>query len=72
MEQVNDNIRERVEDALENIRPYLETDGGDIKILEINDEMVVRLELLGGMWQLSNVRNDFKSRSGRINQKSCS
>lgn len=47
MESVNNNMRERVESALENIRPYLETDGGDIKILEINEDMVVRLELLG-------------------------
>lgn len=38
---------ERVEKALNNIRPYLEADGGDVKILEINDDYVVRLELLG-------------------------
>jgi len=29
------------------VRPYLETDGGDVKILDINDDMVVRVELQG-------------------------
>lgn len=38
---------ERVDNAISTIRPYLETDGGDVKILEITDEMVVKLELLG-------------------------
>tara|TARA_R110001592_G_scaffold4998_1_gene27443 strand:+ start:2131 stop:2367 length:237 start_codon:yes stop_codon:yes gene_type:complete len=38
---------ERVEAALEKIRPFLKADGGDVKVLEITDEMIVRLELLG-------------------------
>lgn len=37
----------RIDDALDNIRPYLETDGGDVKVLELTDDMTVRLELLG-------------------------
>ena len=41
------DIRDRVEKALETVRPYLETDGGDVKILDINDDMVVRIELQG-------------------------
>ena len=40
-------IRERVEEALASIRPYLETDGGDVSIDEITDENVVRIKLLG-------------------------
>jgi len=43
----NIELQQRVEKALESIRPYLEADGGDVKILEITDDMVVRLELLG-------------------------
>ena len=38
---------ERVEEALEKIRPFLLADGGDVKVLEITDDGVVRLELLG-------------------------
>ncbi|KOY87264.1 nitrogen fixation protein NifU [bacterium 336/3] len=41
------NLLERVEKALDNIRPYLETDGGNVKVLEITAENVVKLELLG-------------------------
>ncbi len=41
------NLIEKVEMALEGIRPYLEADGGNVKILEITPEKVVRLELLG-------------------------
>ncbi len=40
-------LTERVERALDSIRPYLKADGGNVKILEITDEKVVRLELLG-------------------------
>lgn len=38
---------ERVEQALETMRPYLQTDGGDVKIEEITPENVVKLRLLG-------------------------
>lgn len=41
------NIIERVEKALDEIRPYLETDGGNVKVLDVNEDMVVSLELLG-------------------------
>ncbi|MEN8201211.1 MAG: NifU family protein [Bacteroidota bacterium] len=40
-------IRERVEKALEKIRPYLVADGGDISIVDITDDMVVRVEMMG-------------------------
>ena len=40
-------LYQQVEEAISSIRPYLETDGGDVKILEITEDMVVRLELLG-------------------------
>ena len=37
----------QVEKALENIRPYLQADGGNVKVLEFTEEGVVKLELLG-------------------------
>ncbi len=42
-----ENITQRVEASLESIRPYLNADGGDIKITEISDDLVVKLEFLG-------------------------
>ncbi|GIV38391.1 MAG: hypothetical protein KatS3mg033_0191 [Thermonema sp.] len=41
------SILERIEAALDNIRPYLETDGGNIRVVEVTDDLVVKLELLG-------------------------
>ena len=38
---------ERVEKALNTIRPYLEADGGDVKVLEVDKDMNVVLELMG-------------------------
>lgn len=38
---------ERVNKALDNIRPYLLTDGGDVRLLEITDDMTVKIELQG-------------------------
>ena len=38
---------ERVELSLQKIKPYLEADGGGVKILEIDSKNVVKLELLG-------------------------
>lgn len=38
---------ERVEAALEKIRPFLMADGGNVKVLEITDDFVVKLELEG-------------------------
>jgi len=44
---VNADLIKRVEEALENIRPYLQTDGGDVEVIDITPEMVVRLRLVG-------------------------
>jgi Fe-S cluster biogenesis protein NfuA len=43
----NPELITRVEKALDSIRPYLNADGGNVKILEITDEKIVKLELLG-------------------------
>jgi Fe-S cluster biogenesis protein NfuA len=44
---VSQDLIARVEKALDTIRPYLEADGGNVKILEITDDFIVQLELLG-------------------------
>jgi Fe-S cluster biogenesis protein NfuA/nitrite reductase/ring-hydroxylating ferredoxin subunit len=40
-------VEERVERALDGVRPYLGSHGGDVALLEVTDDGVVRLELLG-------------------------
>ena len=37
----------RVEQALDNMRPYLLADGGDVKLVEITEDQIVLVELLG-------------------------
>jgi Fe-S cluster biogenesis protein NfuA/nitrite reductase/ring-hydroxylating ferredoxin subunit len=40
-------VEERVQRALDSVRPYLGSHGGDVALLAVTDEGVVRLELLG-------------------------
>jgi Fe-S cluster biogenesis protein NfuA len=40
-------LHKRVEEALDTIRPYLEADGGNVEIIEITPEQVLKLELKG-------------------------
>ena len=45
---INDKIiLDKIENALNEIRPYLEADGGDIKLVEITDDWKVKVKLLG-------------------------
>jgi Fe-S cluster biogenesis protein NfuA len=41
------SLLERVEQALDSIRPYLLTDGGNVSVEEITPDHVVKLKLLG-------------------------
>jgi Fe-S cluster biogenesis protein NfuA len=36
-----------IEKALDSVRPYLLADGGDVKLVELTDDMTVKLELQG-------------------------
>lgn len=42
-----EDITQRVETSLDNIRPYLEADGGNVRVLEITKDMTVKLEFMG-------------------------
>jgi len=42
-----DDLTQRIEASLDSIRPYLEADGGNVRILEITRENVLRLEFMG-------------------------
>ena len=41
------SLIERVELAIDEIRPYLIADGGDIRVVSIDNKNIVNLELLG-------------------------
>lgn len=40
-------MREKVETALAQIRPALQADGGDVELVDVTDEGVVKLKLKG-------------------------
>ena len=40
-------LLQRIEQALDTIRPYLAADGGNVKVLEVSDDGTLKLELLG-------------------------
>jgi Fe-S cluster biogenesis protein NfuA len=40
-------MREKVEQALDKIRPMLAADGGDVELVEVSDDGVVKLKLTG-------------------------
>jgi Fe-S cluster biogenesis protein NfuA len=43
----NNTIKERVASALTRVRPYLQSDGGDIELIEVTDDMSVKVKLKG-------------------------
>lgn len=40
-------LLQQVENALGDIRPHLAADGGDVQIVEITDDMTVRIKWMG-------------------------
>jgi Fe-S cluster biogenesis protein NfuA len=40
-------LHQKVEEALNTIRPYLEADGGNVAIVEITTDQILKLELTG-------------------------
>jgi Fe-S cluster biogenesis protein NfuA len=37
----------RIENTLDTLRPYLEADSGNVSLVEVTEDMIVRLQLLG-------------------------
>jgi Fe-S cluster biogenesis protein NfuA len=43
----NKSIKDRVLKALDKVRPYLQSDGGDIDLIDVTDDMTVKVKLTG-------------------------
>lgn len=43
----NNEVENKIQSALDEIRPYLQSDGGDIEFIDINDNFEVRVQLKG-------------------------
>ena len=40
-------LKEKVEDALQKVRPSLQADGGDVELVDVSDEGIVKVKLTG-------------------------
>ena len=40
-------IKERVIKVLEQVRPYLQSDGGDIELIDVTEDLIVKVKLKG-------------------------
>ncbi len=40
-------LKEKVNDALQKVRPSLQADGGDVELVDVNDEGLVKVKLTG-------------------------
>ena len=41
------NMISKIQNALEQVRPFLKADGGDVSLVEITDDNVVKIQLHG-------------------------
>lgn len=46
-EKKESKIKNKVEEAINDIRPSLQADGGDVELLEVIEEGIVKVKLIG-------------------------
>jgi Fe-S cluster biogenesis protein NfuA len=49
MENINgdDDMKENIQKAINQIRPNLQADGGDVELVDVTDDGIVKVKLLG-------------------------
>jgi Fe-S cluster biogenesis protein NfuA len=61
MSTANLELSRKIEASLDSIRPYLKADGGDVKVKDISDDRVVKLEFVGACGNCSMSTMTFKA-----------
>jgi len=56
-----DELTKKIEASLDSIRPYLQADGGNVKVNEVTPEYVVKLEFVGNCGNCSMSTMTFKA-----------
>lgn len=56
-----DDLTKKIEASLDSIRPYLQADGGNVKVNEVTPECVVKLEFVGNCGNCSMSTMTFKA-----------
>lgn len=44
---IKKELLERIENALDDVRPHLAVDGGNVEVVDVTDELVVQIKWLG-------------------------
>ncbi|MDL5045696.1 NifU family protein [Oscillatoria amoena NRMC-F 0135] len=47
MSKRTSDLTQRIEASLDSIRPYLEADGGNVKVNQVTNDHIVKLEFVG-------------------------
>ncbi len=47
MNENKEKLNQKVQNVIDQVRPYLQADGGDINFIEVTDDNVVNVELTG-------------------------
>ena len=56
-----EEISRKIEASLDTIRPYLKADGGDVRVSEVTDDHIVKLEFVGACGNCSMSTMTFKA-----------
>lgn len=43
----NEEVLVKINRAIESIRPYLVADGGDVELIEVTEDLVIKVKLVG-------------------------
>ena len=77
--KLDDTLRREVADVLKQLRPAVQSDGGDIELVDVSDDGLVRVRLLGAcigcpsssMTLKLGVEQTLKSRIPRVREVVC-
>ena len=47
LDEANGTLKERVNKVLQSVRPYLQADGGDVDLVQVTDDGIVEVHLIG-------------------------
>ena len=69
MNQEKKTLKERVETALEKIKPALQADGGNVELVEVTPEGIVKVKLTGACYGCPMSQMTLKMGIGRTLKK---
>ena len=50
--------RTKVQEVIDKVRPFLQRDGGDVQLMDVTDDNVVKVETYWGLRPLPDVEDD--------------